>query len=77
MLLALVAVTPSARTIPAQPDAGQEPTGAPIFYNVTPSEGAIVSQDELSRATATIEIRCQAAHRGRGSSSTVEDGLLS
>ena len=59
VLLALVAVTPSARTIPAQPDAGQEPTGAPIFYNVTPSEGAIVSQDELSRAAATIETRRQ------------------
>ena len=59
VLVALVAVTPSARTLPAEPDAGQEPTGAPILYNVTPAEGAIVSQDELSRAAATIETRRQ------------------
>ena len=52
--------TPSAQTIPAKPDAGQEPTGAPIFYNLTPPEGAIVAQDELSRAAATIETRREA-----------------
>ena len=56
VLLALVTVTPTAWTIPAKPDSGQEPTGsAPILYNLTPTEGAIVSQDELSRAAATIE----------------------
>jgi hypothetical protein len=59
VLLALVAVTPTAWTIPAKPDAGQEPTGAPILYNLTPTEGANVSQDELSRAAATIETRRQ------------------
>jgi hypothetical protein len=60
VLLALVAVSPTAWTIPAKPDAGQEPTGvAPILYNLTPTEGAIVSQDELSRAAATIETRRQ------------------
>ncbi len=60
VLLALVAVTPTAWTIPAKPDAGQEPTGgAPILYNLRPTEGAIVSQDELSRAAATIETRRQ------------------
>ena len=59
LLLALVGVTPSAHTSPAKPDAGQEPSGAPILYNVTPSEGAIVSQNELSRAAATIETRRQ------------------
>ena len=52
--------TPSAQTIPAKPDAGQQPTGAPIFYNLTPPEGAIVAQDELSRAAATIETRREA-----------------
>lgn len=57
VLLALVAVPPTAWTIPAKPDAGQEPIGAPILYNLTPTEGAIVSQDELSRAAATIETR--------------------
>ncbi len=61
VLLALVAVTPSAQTIPAKPNASQEPTGAPILYNLTPTEGAIVSQDELSRAAATIETRRQAS----------------
>src|SRR5215213_428374 len=49
--------TPSAQTAPAQPDAGQEPTGAPIFYNLTPPEGASIPQDELSRVGATIELR--------------------
>jgi hypothetical protein len=38
-------------------DAGQEPTGAPILYNLTPPEGERISQDELSRAAATIETR--------------------
>jgi len=52
--------TPSAQTIPAKPNAGQQPTGAPIFYNLTPPEGAIVAQDELSRAAATIETRREA-----------------
>ena len=62
VLLALVAVPPTAWTMPAKPDAGQEPTGsAPILYNLTPPEGAIVSQDELSRAAATIETRRQAS----------------
>jgi len=52
--------TPSAQTAPAKPDAGQQPTGAPIFYNLTPPEGAIVAQNELSRAAATIETRREA-----------------
>src|SRR5215213_2980238 len=47
--------TPSAQTIPAKPDAGQEPTGAPIFYDLTPPEGTSVPQSKLSRAAATIE----------------------
>jgi len=44
MLLALVAVTPSAWTSPAKPGVGQEPIGgAPILYNLMPAEGASVS----------------------------------
>lgn len=62
VLLALVAVPPTAWTIPAKPDAGQEPTGgAPILYNLTPTEGATVSRDELSRAAVTIETRRKAS----------------
>jgi hypothetical protein len=61
VLLALVVGPPSARTIPAKPDAGEEPAGAPIFYNLTPAEGTSISQDELSRAAATIETRREAS----------------
>ena len=58
VLFALIVGTSSvAQTAPAQPDAGQEPTGAPIFYNLTPPEGASIPQDELSRVGATIELR--------------------
>ena len=57
-LFALVVGTLSAQPVLAQPpDAGEEPTGAPIVYNLTPREGAVVAQDELSRAAATIETR--------------------
>ena len=52
VLFALFVGIPSARTIPAKPDAGQEPTGAPIFYNLTPPEGVIVARHELSRVAA-------------------------
>jgi len=66
VLLTLVVVTAPASTIPAKPDAGQEPTDAPIFYNLTPTEGAIISQDELTRAAATIETQRQASVSGAG-----------
>jgi hypothetical protein len=57
-LLALVVETPSsARKAPAEPTAGQEPPGPPIFYNLEPEEGESVKQDKLSRASATIETR--------------------
>ena len=57
-LFALIVGTLSARPVLAQPpDAGEEPTGAPIVYNLTPREGAVVAQDKLSRAAATIETR--------------------
>lgn len=62
VLLTLVAGSPPAWTLPAKPEAGQEPTAAaPILYNLTPPEGAVVSRDELSRASATIETRHQAS----------------
>ena len=55
---ALIVGTLSARPVLAQPpDAGEEPTGAPIVYNLTPREGAVVAQDKHSRAAATIETR--------------------
>jgi|SRR5215217_2926152 len=60
VLFALFVGIPSAQTIPAKPDAGQEPTGAPIFYNQTPPEGVIVARHELSRVAATIETRREA-----------------
>jgi len=56
-LFALVVGTPAARTVPAKPTAGQEPPGAPIIYNLEPEAGTSVAQDELSRASATIETR--------------------
>ncbi len=60
-LLALVAGSPwTQAAIPdKKPQAGQEPAAAPILYNLTPPQGAIVSQEELSRAAATIETRHQ------------------
>ena len=61
VLLALVAGTPSAWSVPAKPEAGQEPTAAPILYNLSPPEGAIVSREELSRASATVETRRRAS----------------
>jgi hypothetical protein len=61
VLLALVAGSTSARTLPAKPDAGQEPAAAPILYNLSPPEGASISRDELSRASATIETRRRAS----------------
>ena len=52
----IIAYTLSAHPVLAEPvDAGEEPTGAPIVYNLTPLEGTIVAQDELNRAAATIE----------------------
>jgi hypothetical protein len=61
-LFALVVLgTLSARTVLAQPvNAGEEPKGGPIVYDLTPSEGAIVAQNKLSRAAATIETRREA-----------------
>ena len=61
VLLALVAGSASARTAPAEPNAGREPTGAPILYNPTPAENASVRRQELSRAAATIETRRRAS----------------
>lgn len=73
-LFAFVTGTLSAPTVLAQPvDAGREPTGAPIVYNLTPAEGVIVGQDELSRAAATIETQREVNLSWAGSLSTSED----
>ncbi len=56
-LFVLVVGTASAQTLPTKPNAGQEPLDAPIFYNLEPTEGESVTQDKLSRASATIETR--------------------
>jgi hypothetical protein len=56
LLLALFVCVLSARAAHAQPvDAGEEPAGRPIVYNLIPAEDAIVAQDKLGRAGATIE----------------------
>ena len=55
-LFALVASMLSARAVFAQPpNVGEEPAAGPIVYNLIPSEGAVVPQNQLSRAGATIE----------------------
>jgi hypothetical protein len=61
VLFALVVGTTSARTAPAEPDAGQEPPSNPVFYNLTPAKGENIAQVELSRAAATIETRRDAS----------------
>ena len=54
----LVVCTLAAHPVLAEPmDAGEAPTGAPIVYNLTPTEGTIVAQDELNKAAARIETR--------------------
>ncbi len=56
VFLALLASSAGAKAAHAQPvDTGEEPAGGPIVYNLIPAEGAIVGQDELGRAGATIE----------------------
>jgi hypothetical protein len=61
VLFALVVGTLSAQVVLAQPAAGEEPRGAPIVYNLTPKEGAVVAQGDLSRAAATIETQREAS----------------
>jgi hypothetical protein len=52
----LVVCTLAAHPVLAEPvNAGEEPTGAPIVYNLTPTEGTIVAQDTLHRPAARIE----------------------
>jgi hypothetical protein len=56
LLLALFTCLPWAKAVHAQPvDAGEEPSGRPIVYNLIPTQDAIVAQEELARAGATIE----------------------
>ena len=62
-VLVVVAGTLSPRTVLAQPapNAGEEPPGGPIVYDLTPTEGAIIAANRLSRAAATIETRREAS----------------
>ena len=56
LLLALFACVLWARAAHAQPvDAGEEPAGGPIVYDLIPAQDAIVAQEGLARAGATIE----------------------
>ena len=56
LLLALFACVLWAKAVHAQPvDAGEEPSGGPIVYNLIPTQDAIVAQEDLARAGATIE----------------------
>jgi hypothetical protein len=61
--LVVIAGTLSPRTVLAQqaPNAGEEPPGGPIIYDLTPTEGAIIAANRLSRAAATIETRREAS----------------
>lgn len=58
-LFALVVGTLLAGTAAAQPavDAGEQPSGGPIVYNLIPGESALVAREDLARAGATIETR--------------------
>lgn len=55
--LALQAAPALAQTAADGPDAGEEPPGGPIVYNLVPEEGAVISEEELGslRVGATIE----------------------
>ncbi len=56
LLLTLFACLLWARAVHAQPvDAGEEPAGGPIVYNLIPTQDATAAQEELARAGATIE----------------------
>jgi hypothetical protein len=59
----VVVGTLSPRTVLAQPvpNAGEEPPGGPIVYDLAPTEGAITTQNQLSRAAARIEIQREAS----------------
>ncbi len=57
LLFALaVGGTLSAKAALGQPvDAGEEPAGGPIVYNLVPAEAEVIARNDLSRAGATIE----------------------
>src|SRR3712207_4436504 len=56
LLLVLFTCVLWPRAVHAQPvDAGEEPAGGPIVYDLIPTQDAIVAQEELARAGATIE----------------------
>ncbi len=56
LLLTLFTCVLWARAAHAQPvNAGEEPAGGPIVYDLIPTQDATVAQEELARAGATIE----------------------
>ncbi len=56
LLLALFFCVVWARAVHAQPvDAGEEPAGGPIVYDLIPRRDATVAQEDLARTGATIE----------------------
>jgi hypothetical protein len=56
LLLVLLTCVLWVGAVHAQPvDAGEEPVGGPIVYNLIPTEDAIVTQEELARAGASLE----------------------
>ena len=72
LLLTLFTCLLWARAAHAQPvNAGEEPAGGPILYNLIPAEGAIVERDQLGRAGATIETQ---RHAGVASAAIIVDG---
>jgi hypothetical protein len=63
----LVVCTLAAHPVLTEPvNAGEEPIGVPIVYNLTPMEGTIVAQDTLNRAAARIETRRNAGFARAG-----------
>ncbi len=72
LLLTLFTCLLWARAAHAQPvNAGEEPAGGPIVYNLIPAEGAIVERDQLGHAGAIIETQ---RHAGVASAAIFVDG---
>lgn len=57
VLLALAATSGTKAAAQQGPDAGEEPEGGPIIYSLLPGEGETVQQQDLSYASAVIEVQ--------------------
>ena len=57
VLLALAATSGTKAAAQQGPDFGEEPDGGPIIYNLLPGEGETVERQDLSFASATIEVQ--------------------